>query len=137
VNSGVDYFCLCELINWKYNINSYRSNYQKDQIFLVAYESLKKQPLIVLKNLANWLGIKVSDDILCKANSNMEFTNLQKQEAHNPVSQKEYFFRKGIINSGEEELLSSTSTIIKSSTRFLISNLNLMEQKQYKRNKIQ
>lgn len=109
VKNGVDSFCLNQLSRWKSHLNSYINQmnfvYDREQnIFFVAYESLSQQPLLTLKNLMNWLEIEVTDEILHQAISNMDFKKLQTRESQNPINSKEFFFRKGKIGSGKQEV---------------------------------
>ena len=77
-------------------------------MLLVAYELMLERPCEVLAEVLSWLGIEPEAGMIERAVQNMQFSNLQAQEAQKPANPDEFFFRRGIKGSGELELQRST-----------------------------
>jgi hypothetical protein len=114
VTSGPDRFCTENVGTWCANVGSYIQGKEigEAQIQFVSYESMHQRPAEILQGVMEFLGIPVDQEICQTAVENNTFEKKrgreQLREEHH-----EYFFRKGKVGSGKEELRIETIDAIR------------------------
>ena len=74
--------------------------------------------------MLSWLTIESSPEQIARAVSHMQFADLQRKESKNPSNPREYFFRKGVIGSGEDELKCATVNTIRERAASTLESLD-------------
>ena len=111
---GIDAFCLKNLDSWLQHVNEALTHHRLGgRIFIQSYEQLLRSPEASLSRILSWLNIPSTSSTTATAVKHMEFANLRKKESQNPSNPNEYFFRKGVVGSGESELEESTLLTIR------------------------
>jgi hypothetical protein len=120
----IDLFCLEALPGWLEHVSSYLDAADEGlDVHLVSYEELLRQPLTVLSETLRWLGIPHTPASVMRANSNMQFSNLQALEART-LEGRIPFFRRGRDGSGILELEPDTVAQIRAATKHLVARAN-------------
>lgn len=136
-NSGIDAFCLGRMEQWNAHIKSYIAGKETagDRIFLVSYESMKRNPQNVLKRVCQFLSLEVTDRQCRRAVEHQEFHRL-KQLADREDSRRlgfaeqggfQNFFRRGRVNGGDEELSAETVETLDTHCRPLYDQIKQWE----------
>jgi hypothetical protein len=113
---GPDAFCLRKLPDWVHHVESFMQAHDTGhQIHLISYEEMLADAFSVVRSVCQWFAIEAKDDMVQAAVDHMAFKNLHAKEAENPVNKDEFFFRKGVQGSGQNELKPSTLQAIRSS----------------------
>ncbi|MGF1500162.1 MAG: sulfotransferase domain-containing protein [Elainellaceae cyanobacterium] len=126
---GIDSFCRQQLSNYVKHLTGYieakirRSN----DIFLISYENLHRNPVPTLQSLFSFCNYPVSDQIIERAIENHLFDNHHKHERVEELGYFERFFRKGEIGSATEELQASTIALIEKRALTLYDTLYSLE----------
>jgi FkbM family methyltransferase len=124
VNAGIDKFCLENVGEWCDHIVSYidAKNVFSDKIFFVSYELLHYQAEKALIEIADFLGLKITKQMVQKAIKHHTFQKHNQQEKLSGeigTKYNEHFFRKGLIGTHKEELKQETIRSISSRTDIL------------------
>jgi hypothetical protein len=118
---GPDAFCLRKLPDWVHHVESFMQAHDTGhQIHLISYEEMLADAFSVVRSVCQWFAIEAKDDMVQAAVDHMAFKNLHAKEAENPVNKDEFFFRKGVQGSGQNELKPSTLQAIRSSGKIRV-----------------
>ncbi len=125
VADGVDSFCLRKLDSWLQHTDEALTHHRLGgRIFIQSYEQLLRSPEQSLTSMLSWLAIESSPEQIARAVSHMQFSNLRKKESKNPANPNEYFFRKGVVGSGEDELKPPTIETIRERAASTLESLD-------------
>jgi tetratricopeptide (TPR) repeat protein len=121
-DKGIDEFCLDTLEQWCSHVTTYIGYKQEnpESIIFLSYEKLSYNPVEVMNYIIGLLGWKNYQLVCKKSVKNQEFNklkNLSKEEKPEKMGFWEDngyqdFFRKGKVNSSQEELSPETLRII-------------------------
>ncbi|MDP1663588.1 MAG: sulfotransferase domain-containing protein [Methylobacter sp.] len=94
--------------DWSHHVASWTEQ-QDVPVILIRYEDLYREPIPILQNVAEWLGIKGSQTALEQAIRHAEFSELQRQEkqygfSNRPVQSTQPYFRSGKAGAWKEVL---------------------------------
>lgn len=96
------------LYDWSTHIASWTEQ-QDVPVMLIRYEDLHCNPVLILKKVAEWLGVEASQAALEQAVKHAEFSELQRQEkqfgfSNRPVHATQPYFRSGKVGAWKEVL---------------------------------
>ncbi|MCL2932614.1 MAG: sulfotransferase domain-containing protein [Trichodesmium sp. MAG_R03] len=120
-DKGIDEFCLERLEEWCFHVTTYISYQEKnpESIIFLSYEKLSYNPVKVLNYLVEFLGWENSQSVCQKSVDNQDFNKLHARSKD--------FFRKGKINSSQEELYPETLLIIQEKAMPIYRNASAFE----------
>lgn len=119
---SVDDFCLRHTGDWKAHLQSYLAAQEGgERVYLLSYEQLSADAVPPLLSLFGWLDYPVTRGQAERAVEHHRFRKLREKEAKDPINEKEFFFRKGKVGGGREELREETISRIREECGGLIS----------------
>lgn len=94
--------------DWSHHVASWTKQ-QDVPVMLIRYEDLHCNPVLILKKVAEWLGVEASQAALEQAVKHAEFSELQRQEKkfgfiNRPVRSTQPYFRSGKVGGWKEVL---------------------------------
>lgn len=116
----IDDFCQSKVDEWCNHLTSYISQYSKHKILFVSYEKLYSKPIDVLQKVIFFFGVCATK---CQCIEAIENHRFDKQKS---IANTEHF-RKGKINSAQEELSSKTLEFIEAKTRSIYKKAKEIE----------
>jgi tetratricopeptide (TPR) repeat protein len=124
VEGGIDKFCLQNVDEWCEHLASYidAKNISPDKIFFISYELLHYQAVMALKEITEFLDLKINEQMFKKAIANHTFQKQYQQEKISGeigTKYSEHFFRKGSVGTHMEELKKETIAHINAKAFFL------------------
>lgn len=116
---GIDAFCRRFVDEWCLHTQSFIQAQRRDpgSIQFTAYETLHSDTERALGRIVRYLGLEPTHEQLHTAVENHAFENQQKSETEIPNNER--FFRKGKVNSAQEELLPETLAYIRNKAESL------------------
>jgi hypothetical protein len=114
VAKGPDAFCQAMLPGWCEHVRIALDEFatSPSRMLLVSYEVLLDDGLRALGSITHFLGMMADKAILSAAIERNKFENLRAEEAKNPQNPEEFFFRRGRVGAGREELTTKTQRAI-------------------------
>jgi len=107
---GPDRYCIDRMPLWNAHMELALSLDCDDQVYMAAYEDMKRDTQAVLGPVLAFLGLTVSAANIAQAVKETEFSKLQKQYP----SETRPMFRKGIIGDAKNHLKEETLAKIES-----------------------
>ena len=121
-DKGIDEFCLDNLEQWCSHVTTYIGYKEKspESIIFLSYEKLSDNPVKVLNYIVEILGWENCQLVCQKSVKNQEFNKLKSLSKEEKPEKMGFwedhgyqdFFRKGKVNSSQEELSPETLRII-------------------------
>ncbi|NES88383.1 tetratricopeptide repeat protein [Okeania sp. SIO2B9] len=121
-DKGIDKFCLDNLERWSSHVTTYMSCKEKspERIMFVSYEKLSYNPVKVMNYIVELLGWENCQLICQKSVENQEFNKLKSLSKEEKTEKMGFwedhgyqdFFRKGKVNSSQQELSPETLRVI-------------------------
>lgn len=104
---GPDAFVINRVDEWIRHISSYLDTDPR-RVHVVTYEQMTAQPHEVLRRTLDFLDIQHSWDAVKQTAEHHEVARRRVVEAEDPINPQEFFFRKGQVGSGADELEAET-----------------------------